>query len=340
MHGTWKLLEKLNQSKNLNLTEIYQTIETEFAEFENELVTLMKSEIELSDKIFTYVTTIGGKRLRPALVLLSSKICGKTTKSSIKSAVAVELLHTATLIHDDVIDESPTRRGSDSVNKIWKNRLSVFTGDLMFAQTLKILTQLNDFQAINILAETAQKMTEGELLQIETKKQIDIPLEIYLKLIEAKTAVLFVASCKLGAISSEFANEKKILALENFAKNLGIAFQIKDDLLNFLGEQEKTGKPQGNDLLEGKLTLPMILALQNCHPLQKKEILKELKKGIDFQKLNFFINFIHKNSGIKNAELMAKKFVSEGEKSLEIFEPSIFKNALLSLLKFTVTREN
>ncbi|KAA3601552.1 MAG: polyprenyl synthetase family protein [Calditrichaeota bacterium] len=324
----------------MNLQAVFEAIEPEFSILKKELIETLKSEVALSDEIFTYVSERGGKRLRPILVILSAKVCGQTEGSTIKSAIAMELLHTATLIHDDVIDEAPTRRGSESVNKIWKNRLSVFVGDHMFAQTLKILNQLNNLEAISILAETAQIMTEGELLQIETKRKVDIPLEIYLKLIEAKTAALFMASCKLGVITSGNNTLEARNAIQNYAKNLGIAFQIKDDLLNFQGEFEKTGKPQGNDLLEGKLTLPMILALETCDKKERKEIISKVKKGIELNNLEYFINFINRYEGLEKSELMAQKFVEKGISSLDFFDDSKYKNALIELLQFTVSREN
>lgn len=324
----------------MKLQAVFEAIEPEFSQLKNSLTKTLTSEVALSDEILSYVSERGGKRLRPILVILSSKVCGKTSESTIKSAIAMELLHTATLIHDDVIDEAPTRRGSESVNKIWKNRLSVFVGDHMFAQTLKILNQLNNLEAISILAETAQTMTEGELLQIETKRKVDIPLDIYLKLIEAKTAALFIASCKLGVITSGNNSIEAREAIQNYARNLGIAFQIKDDLLNFEGEVEKTGKPKGNDLLEGKLTLPMILALETCEKKERKEIISKVKKGIELNNLDYFINFINQYEGLKKSELMAQKFVKNGIESLEIFENSKFKDALVELLKFTVSREN
>lgn len=324
----------------MNLQTVFQAIEPEFSTLRKELKETLKSEVALSDEIFTYVSERGGKRLRPILVILSAKVCGETSFSTIQSAIAMELLHTATLIHDDVIDEAPTRRGSESVNKIWKNRLSVFVGDLMFAQTLKILNQLNNLEAISILAETAQTMTEGELLQIETKRKVDIPLEVYLKLIEAKTAALFIASCKLGVITSGNNSLEARNAIQNYAKNLGIAFQIKDDLLNFQGDFEKTGKPQSNDLLEGKLTLPMILALETCDKKEHKEVISKVKKGIDLHNLEYFINFINLYDGLIKSKLMAHKFVERGISNLDYFEDSIFKNALIELLKFSVSRES
>ena len=243
----------------LTLKEICEPIKKELSDYEVEFKKLLSSNVFLIDKVVKYIVRQKGKRLRPIFVILTSKMHNGMALDSrkLKAAAIMELLHTATLMHDDVVDSSPRRRGLPAVNSIWKNKVSILMGDLLLSKSLLAMLSLKSMRAYEIYSETAERMAEGELLGLERSKDYRMEEEVYFKLIGDKTASLLAAACQLGAVSSS-ENEEDISAMKEFGENVGIAFQIKDDLLDILDKEKKTGKPFGDDIRESKVTLPLI----------------------------------------------------------------------------------
>ena len=240
----------------MNLTEIIQPIKTELLEFERFFKKMMFSKVKLLNIISHYILRQKGKRIRPTLVFLSAKLVGDINESTFHAATLVELLHTATLIHDDVVDESDMRRGFPSLNSIWGNKVAVLVGDFFLAKGLLLSLKHKEYRFLHITSEAVRRMSEGELLEIQTSRSNDIDEEVYFRIISDKTASLISACCELGAASTTD-DEVVLYKLKNFGENLGIAFQLRDDLLDYMGETSITGKPVASDIRDGKITLPM-----------------------------------------------------------------------------------
>ena len=263
----------------LNLSQIQSPISNELKDFDKSFKEYLKSDIRLVEFAIRFILSQKGKKIRPVLVLLSAKMCGGVKNRSFRGASLVELLHTATLVHDDVVDKAEKRRGLPSLNKIWGNKIAVLVGDYLLSKGLMISVDNEDFDFLRTITDTVKKMSEGELLQIYKAKKLDINEETYFKIISYKTASLISTCCEIGARSSTDA-PNKIDALRNYGEYLGIAFQIQDDILDFVGKTKIFGKVQGGDLKEKKITLPLIYALNNSSKDKSKAIIKLLKKGV------------------------------------------------------------
>lgn len=322
-----------------SLSEITQIIEPELEEFNNLFRHSLKSKIGLVDIVTRYLLKQKGKKIRPVLVLLSSKISGGINERSYRGAGLVELLHTATLVHDDVVDNAEIRRSFPSINAIWKNKIAVLMGDYLLARGLMLAVDSDDFDFLKVITQTVKRMSEGELLQISKTRKLDNDEETYFKIISDKTASLISTCCEIGARASTD-DENKINAMKDFGENLGIAFQIRDDILDYVGKTKYFGKPLGGDIKEKKITLPLIHALTRSQNNESVQILKSIKSGGKKLKVSEVIDFVKKYDGISYSEEIAYQYAQKAIHCLDIFDSSETKKALIELVEFVVNRKN
>jgi octaprenyl-diphosphate synthase len=322
----------------VNLSKIKAFLKDDLDKYKKTLTNVLSSNVFLIDNITKYIVKHKGKGLRPLLVLLSAKLLSDPNEKTYLVAAIVELLHSATLIHDDVVDESIVRRGFPSINAIWKNKISVLMGDYLLAKSLISATETGDIEIMAILADTAKRLSKGELLQIEKSRKLDITEEEYFKMISDKTAALISACCELGAMTvSEKVEERK--QLRQFGENLGIAFQIKDDLLDFQGDQIVLGKPVGADLKEKKITLPLILSLKNSPEKEKRFILKLIKKGVTKEDITQIYKFIQNYGGLQSAREYALSYAEKAKQTLELIKDGHAKENALYFVDYVINRK-
>lgn len=313
-----------------------QVIQREIAQFEDYFKDAVKSRVPLLDRIMRYIVNRKGKQLRPRFVLLSAKLGGDINLSTLRAASLVELLHTATLVHDDVVDDSDERRGFFSVNALWKNKVAVLVGDYLLSKGLLLSLDNNDFEVLKILSEAVKMMSEGELLQIEKARNLNISEDIYYDIIKGKTASLLSSACGAGACTT-FTDNNAVEKLKRFGELTGMAFQIKDDLFDY--GNENIGKPTGNDIKEKKLTLPLIYTLNNCDKLTKNKIIYIVKNNnTNKEKVKFVIENVYKSGGIDYAQKKMISFRDEALSMLYSFEKSEARDALEELVRFTTDR--
>ncbi|MBG9375231.1 polyprenyl synthetase family protein [Panacibacter sp. DH6] len=313
-----------------------QVIQHEIAQFEDYFKEAVKSRVPLLDRIMRYIVNRKGKQLRPKFVLLSARLGGDINLSTLRAASLVELLHTATLVHDDVVDDSDERRGFFSVNALWKNKVAVLVGDYLLSKGLLLSLDNNDFEVLKILSEAVKMMSEGELLQIEKARNLNISEDIYYDIIKGKTASLLSSACGAGACTT-FKDNNAVEKLKRFGELTGMAFQIKDDLFDY--GNENIGKPTGNDIKEKKLTLPLIYTLNNCDKIIKNKIIYIVKNNnTDKEKVKFVIDNVYKSGGIDYAHKKMLSFRDEALEMLYTFEKTEARDALEDLVRFTTDR--
>ncbi|MET3126952.1 octaprenyl-diphosphate synthase [Arcicella rosea] len=321
---------------NLSIKEIQAPILTEMNAFEGKFKEFMKTKVMLLDTIMNYIVQRKGKQLRPMFVFLSAGICGTITEKTYRGAALIELLHTASLVHDDVVDDSNYRRGFFSVNALWKNKIAVLVGDYLLTRGLLLSVQHNDFENLKIISTAFQEITEGELLQIEKARRLDITEDVYFEIIRQKTATLIAACCAAGA-SSVGADEATVAKAHSFGEKVGIAFQIKDDLFDY-GDAE-IGKPLGIDIKEKKMTLPLIYALNQASWSTKRNIINIIKNESDNpKKVAEVISFVKQSGGLEYATKVMKNIVEEAQNILSTFPDSIYRKSLAGLVQFTIER--
>ena len=322
----------------LDLSQIQAPVSKELKDFSKAFNDYLKSDIRLVEFAIKFILSQKGKKIRPLLVLLSAKVSGGVEDRSFRGASLVELLHTATLVHDDVVDKAEKRRGLPSLNKIWGNKISVLVGDFLLSKGLMISVENEDFDFLKTITSTVKKMSEGELLQIYKAKKLNIDEETYFKIISYKTASLLSTCCEIGARSTTDDSEK-IEALRNYGEYLGIAFQIQDDILDFVGKTKLFGKIQGGDLKEKKITLPLIHVLNNADKKETKEIINLLQKGVNEEDIQNLVSFVLNNGGIDYSKKIAFEYTQKAKDCLNIFDASESKDALIKLVDFVVNRE-
>ncbi len=323
----------------MNVKEIKAPIEKEMLEFELKFKFSMKSSVPLLDKITNYIVKRKGKQLRPMFVFLSAKVCGEMNESTYRAASLIELLHTATLVHDDVVDDSNERRGFFSVNALWKNKIAVLVGDFLLSRGLLLSIDNNDFHLLGIVSNAVREMSEGELLQIEKARKLDIDEEVYYEIIKKKTASLVASCCACGA-SSVNTSAESIEKMRVFGEAVGMAFQIKDDLFDY-GDGTNIGKPTGIDIKEKKMTLPLIYALSNASYFDKKRIINIVKNNNNNpRKVAEVIDFVIKSGGIQYTEKKMNEFKNKAIQILSEFPESPAKESLIGLVKYTTERKN
>jgi octaprenyl-diphosphate synthase len=295
--------------------------------------------VGLVDLVTRYIIRQKGKKIRPLLVLLSAKVAGGINERSYRGAVLVELLHTATLVHDDVVDSADKRRGLWSINKVFKNKIAVLMGDYLLSKGLLIAMEGKDYDFLEVVTNTVKRMSEGELLQIQKTRKLDIDEETYFRVISDKTASLIETCCTIGAMSTT-SDQEFISAMGEFGKNLGISFQIRDDILDYEGSLSITGKRAGGDIKEKKITLPLIYSLNQVSSVKAAEIRKIIKNGKEKSNVDAVINFVRENNGIDYAIGQARTYSQAAKDALKRLPDSQSKLALEALVDFVVDRKN
>ena len=322
-----------------NLSEISNPIKTELDKFDEQFKVSMKSRVGLVDLIARYIIRQKGKKIRPLLVLLSAKVAGGVNDRTYRGAVLVELLHTATLVHDDVVDNADKRRNFWSINKIFKNKAAVLMGDYLLSNGLMIAVEGKDYDFLGVITNTVKRMAEGELLQIQKTRRLNIDEETYFKIISDKTASLLETCCEIGALSASD-NPEYHNAMKQFGESIGIAFQIRDDILDYEGKAKLIGKPVGGDIKEKKITLPLIYSLNQVSNGEAANIRKLIKNVNGKESVNEIIEFVRKNDGINYALDKAHSYSEKAKEALKVFPDSPSKIALEALVDFVIDSKN
>lgn len=322
----------------LKIKDIKQPVSKEMALFESKFKNSLKTSVPLLDKIMHYIIKRKGKQMRPLFVFLTAKLFNNVNESTYTAASLIELLHTATLVHDDIIDEASFRRGVFSINALWKNKISVLVGDFLLSRGLLLAVENEQFQLLKIMSTAVKEMSEGELLQIEKTRRLDITEEVYFEIIKKKTAALISACCEAGAASTN-AHKNDILKMRAFGEKAGIAFQIKDDLFDYT-QNPLIGKPTGIDIREKKMTLPLIYTLNNSDKKTKAFIINTIKNDSkNSRKVEQIINIVKEKKGLEYAKNKMNLFVNEALEILKEFENNESKSSLINLVEYVVKRE-
>lgn len=320
----------------LKLNDIQKPISNELEIFEEKFKASMKSSVPLLDRITHYIVKRKGKQMRPMFVFFTAGMCGGISESSYRGAALVELLHTATLVHDDVVDNANLRRGFFSVNALWKNKVAVLVGDFLLAKGMSLSVENNDFDLLKIVSEAVQQIIEGELLQIEKARRLDINEAVYFEVIRQKTASLIASCCACGAASMK-ADTETIQKMHTFGEKVGIAFQIKDDLFDF--GTDDVGKPLGNDIKEKKMTLPLIYALNNASRKDRQHIIRLVKYHHEEKdKVEEVVNFVRASGGMEYAHAKMMEYQQQAFDILFTFPDSPYRKGLEQLVRFTTER--
>ncbi len=321
----------------LSLKEIQRPIATELSTFEAKFKQSMQSSVPLLDIITQYLYKQKGKQMRPMFVFFAAGLCGEITESTYRGASLVELLHTASLVHDDVVDNANERRGFFSINALWKNKVAVLVGDFLLSKGLLLSVNNSEHDLLKIVSEAVEQMSEGELLQIEKARKLDIKEEIYYEIIRKKTASLIASCCASGASSAK-ADDATIELMRLFGEKVGLAFQIKDDLFDF--GLDDVGKPVGNDIKEKKMTLPLIYALANSPTSEKRRIINLVKNhNENNEKVEEVIQFVRSSGGLQYATEKMMQFQQEAFDILAKFPDNVYKEGLKQLVTFTTERK-
>lgn len=307
--------------------------------FEKKFYESMTSQVALLNRITYYIVNRKGKQMRPMFVFLTAKMItgGTIEERTYRGACVIELIHTATLVHDDVVDDSNRRRGFFSINALWKNKIAVLVGDYLLSKGLLLSIDHGDFDLLRIISVAVREMSEGELLQIEKARRLDITEVVYYEIIQKKTATLIAACCALGARSVSD-NEEVVEQMRKFGELIGMAFQIKDDLFDYT--EEAIGKPTGIDIKEQKMTLPLIYVLNTCLPKEKKWLINSIKNhNKDKKRVKEVIAFVINNGGLSYAEQKMMDFQQDALTILENFPSSDYKSALILMVKYVIDRK-
>jgi octaprenyl-diphosphate synthase len=320
------------------LNQIREPIRVELKVFENHFKHSLKSSVPLLDIITNYILRKKGKQMRPAFVLLSARMFGEICASSYTAASLIELLHTASLIHDDVVDEAYERRGFFSINALWKSKVAVLVGDYLLAKGLLLSVETKEYELLEIVSVAVKEMSEGELLQIQKSLKLNISMDDYFEIIRKKTAAL-IAACTACGAKSAGANKDQVKLMKTFGEYTGIAFQIKDDLFDY-ERNGKIGKPTANDIKEKKMTLPLIYALEVCPNNERKRIISIIKHhNRNADKVDEVIDFVKNYGGLIFAEQKMQEYKLKAFEILNTFDDSQYKDSLISLLEFTINRK-
>ncbi|MBK8363905.1 MAG: polyprenyl synthetase family protein [Bacteroidetes bacterium] len=321
------------------LDEIKAPISSVMDEFENKFRASMKSQVPLLDRITHYIVKRKGKQMRPMFVFLSAGLCGGINETTHRAATLIELLHTATLVHDDVVDDSNERRGFFSINALWKNKIAVLVGDYLLSKGLLLSVKHKDYNFLDIVSEAVRVMSEGELLQIEKARKLDISEDIYYEIIRQKTASLIASCCASGAASAG-SSQDVVNKMHEFGELIGMAFQIKDDLFDY-GPDGVIGKPTGIDIKESKMTLPLIYSLMKADRSTKRRIVNIIKNhNTEDKKVKEVISFVKSSGGMEYATQKMQEYQARAFVVLDTFPDSVFKNSLRDLVKYTTERNH
>jgi octaprenyl-diphosphate synthase len=322
----------------VDLKSIAQPVQDHLESFEKVFRESIRSRVGLVNLVTKYIIKTKGKRVRPILVMLSAEVCGGITETTYRGATLVEILHTATLIHDDVVDEADTRRGFPSINAVWKNKIAVLMGDYLLSRGLLLSLEHDDFSFLRISSTSVRRMSEGELHQIQKSRKLDMDEAAYLAIIGDKTASLLSTCCEIGATSAT-SDPELHRRLREYGEMVGLAFQIRDDILDFTGRRSITGKPTGLDLSEKKLTLPLIHALREAPRTETNSILSAIKDGGKKVKARRILEFVQRYQGIEYASRRAREFSARAVELLTPLPESPARMALKDFAAFVVERE-
>lgn len=321
----------------MDVSSIITPVRTELAEFEAHFREAMRSNVGLVDTVVRYVVRRKGKRVRPALVLLSAQATGGISERTYRGAALVELLHTATLVHDDVVDDAEKRRGLASINAVWKNKVAVLMGDYILARGLLLSLAGRDYDLLHSSSEAVRRMSEGELLQIQKSRQMNTDEETYYRIIGDKTASLLAACCEIGARSATD-DASVITRMRDYGENIGMAFQIRDDLLDYLSTERTLGKPIGGDLKEKKLTLPLIHALRTAKRSDGRRVLRLLRNGVGRREINEIVAFVEAHGGTAYARTRADHYRDAALACLADLPDSDAVASLRSFAQYVISR--
>ena len=322
----------------ISVESIKAPIAEEMSLFEKKFKEAMKGNAPLLDKITHYIVKRKGKQMRPMFVFLAANLCGGVSERSYRAANLIEMIHTATLVHDDVVDDANKRRGFFSVNALWKNKIAVLVGDFLLSKGLQLAAQHKDYDFLEIISEVTKQMSEGELLQIEKARRLDIKEDIYFEIIRQKTATLIAACCATGA-SSAGANEDEVERLRLLGEKIGIAFQIKDDLFDYESSVSLIGKPVGIDIKECKMTLPLIYALNNSSKKDKRWMINIVKNRNEDQKMvTQLIEKVKVSGGIEYTKKKMYQFREEAMGIIKTYPDTPSRQSLIDLILYTTER--
>lgn len=318
--------------------EIKRPIASEMKLFEQKFYESMKSNVGLLDKVTRFIVTTKGKQMRPMFIFLCAKLVGNVNEKTFRGASMIELIHTATLVHDDVVDESFKRRNFFSINALWKNKIAVLVGDYLLSKSILLATDNKDYDLMEVVSRTIREMSEGELLQLEKARKLDITEEVYYEIIRQKTATLVAACCEIGVLST--ANNADLAKkMQDFGTYTGMAFQIKDDLFDYLSSNV-IGKPVGIDIKEQKMTLPLIHTLKTANETDRKYYFNTIKRyNNDKKRVKELIDFVKKSGGLDYAIGVMKDFQQKAKNILNEFPDSEPKTALLKMLDYVIERK-
>ncbi|TAJ98418.1 MAG: polyprenyl synthetase family protein [Candidatus Manganitrophaceae bacterium] len=309
-------------------------------EVEEQIKKGLDSEVPLINQVAYHILNSGGKRIRPLLLIISAQLCSSIDKRHIMLAGMTEFIHTATLLHDDVLDNAEIRRGIPAARMLWGNQASILVGDYLYTLAVCQAVKMENFEINYLLSTTCRRMSEGETLQLVHSRDLNLTEATYLQIIEYKTAALLSASCKLGGIIGSESDERKE-ALSRYGRNLGIAFQVADDTLDYVADRARLGKTPGRDIKEGKVTLPLLHLLQHCSSKEKTELKKIIKKGAYRKKdLSQVIELMERYGSITYARQKAQDYANRAKNDLAIFNDSIHRQALCSVADYVVRRDH
>lgn len=323
----------------MQLEKICLPIRDQLARLDDAMRLRVQSNVSLVTEVAEYIIANGGKRLRPVFCLLASKLVGYSGDQAIQCAAGLEFIHTASLLHDDVIDNAHLRRGKPSANAKWGNHISVLVGDFFYCRSSDVFTRTGQLEIVQLITDTITRTTEGEVFETVRSNDMDIQEEDYLRIITDKTAVLFASACEVGGLLGRVSEEFQT-ALRDYGTHVGMAFQLADDYLDYVSDEDQFGKTQGTDLREGKLTLPLIVALREANEGEVR-IIKEalLAERVEDFKFKEVISILHKYKALDYTRNQAKKYVEQAKQDLAIFKPSIEKESLCALADYVVLRD-
>lgn len=322
------------------ISQIKKPILQEMELFEKKFYQSMSSKVALLNRITYYIVNRKGKQMRPMFVFLTAKMIsgGKIDERTYRGALVIELIHTATLVHDDVVDDSNRRRGFFSINALWKNKIAVLVGDYLLSKGLLLSIDNGDFDLLKIISVAVREMSEGELLQIEKARRLDITEDVYYEIIRQKTATLIAACCSLAACSVEPNNQELIEKMRKFGELIGMAFQIKDDLFDYT--DEAIGKPTGIDIKEQKMTLPLIHVLNTCSDKEKSWLINSIKNhNKDQKRVKEVIQFVKDKKGLQYAEQIMYQFKDEALALIKNFPETEYKQSLEAMVDYVIVRK-
>lgn len=336
---TSKLVSKNDPASKNGMDVLMDLVSEDLTAVNALIMKHMQSNVVLIPQLAGHLIAAGGKRLRPLLTLASSRLCGYNGDRHFGLAACIEFIHTATLLHDDVVDESNLRRGRDTANAIFGNKPSVLVGDFLFSRAFQLMSRDSSLEVIRILSDASAIIAEGEVQQLMTSNDLETDRDAYLEVISGKTAILFAASCRLGAVVADRPKEQE-QALENYGQYLGIAFQLVDDILDYSAKQAALGKTVGDDFREGKMTLPIILAYERADEEEKvfwTRVIEKLEQTDD--DLDTALALLKKHNALEDSMATAREYVQKAISALDIFPESTEKSALIGAVEFSVERE-